>query len=560
MENETPATCTTDGSYDNVVYCNVCGEELSREPIVIAALGHDFKEGVCTRCGETESASGGGGNSFVYDFAAAAAAGENPENLNGSTANGAVFYGWEKEDKTYSKRQDYRGYQNYTGTNLPAECHVWRRSDRINNNVADGGLKCPSQKEMAINGLSAGSKVVIEYTGDGEILYATGYNPDNPTAEPNTVAVVGDGNKAAISGATTIASGTPIHIVSTDNGYFVFRVLKGMVITKITISEETPIDPSTVVMPNKVTVADKITNGTVKVSQAQACAGDEVTVTATPDEGYELESLTVKDGADAEVTVSEDNTFTMPATDVTVTATFKKLPEGDATALLAEITEASKLLRRHREYYDENNTESPDDAGKALVDAIRDAESVAESASSQKKIEQALADLIEAEEGYTDALMEYELAESEEILAGADPEEDELAAEIKRLCDLQDIVRADESNQPKNIWNYAKLIDDAQVAYLQSAINELLPEARAMDDDAAQKAVEKAEKALEGVISESLFDALKALREALGIEPTGIRGVEAERSDAPAYNLAGQRVNANTAKGIIIKNGRKYVK
>jgi hypothetical protein len=234
--------------------------------------------------------------------------------------------------------------------------------------------------------------------------------------------------------------------------------------------------------------------------------------------------------------------------------------EVDNSALLAEITEAGKLLRRHREYYDENNTESPDDAGKVLVDAIRDAESTAESATSQKKIEKALAELIEAEEGYTDALMEYELAESEEILAGADPEEDELAAEIKRLCDLQDIVRADESNQPKNIWNYAELIDDAQVAYLQSAINELLPEARAMGDDAARKAVEKADKALEGVISEILFDALKDLREALGIEPTGIRGVEAERSEAPAYNLAGQRVNANTAKGIIIKNGRKYVK
>ena len=232
--------------------------------------------------------------------------------------------------------------------------------------------------------------------------------------------------------------------------------------------------------------------------------------------------------------------------------------EVDNSALLAEITEAGKLLRRHREYYVENNTESPDDAGKVLVDAIRDAESVAESATSQKKIEEALADLIEAEEGYTDALMEYELAESEEILAGADPEENELAAEIKRLCDLQDIVRADESNQPKNIWNYAELIDDAQVAYLQSAINELLPEARAMGDDAARKAVEKADKALEGVISEILFDALKDLREALGIEPTGIRGIEAERSEAPAYNMAGQRVNGN-AKGIVIKNGKKVV-
>ena len=33
-----------------------------------------------------------------------------------------------------------------------------------------------------------------------------------------------------------------------------------------------------------------------------------------------------------------------------------------------------------------------------------------------------------------------------------------------------------------------------------------------------------------------------------------------DNQNAPAYNLAGQRVNAQTAKGIIIKNGRKYVK
>ena len=258
----------------------------------------------------------------IYDFAAAAAAGENPENLNGGTANGAVFYGWESAEKTYSKRQDYKGYTNYTGTNLPAECHVWRRSDRINNNVADGGLKCPNQREMAINGLSAGSKVVIEYTGEGQMLYATGYDPANATAEPNTVAIVGDGNKAAISGTTAIPSGTPIHIVSTDNGYFVFRVLKNMVITKITISEEaTPIDPATVVMPKTITVADGIENGTVKV-QAQACAGDEVTVTATPAEGYELNAITVTCKNINEAVVVTDGKFTMPADDVTVSATF----------------------------------------------------------------------------------------------------------------------------------------------------------------------------------------------------------------------------------------------
>lgn len=42
IENEVPATCTEDGSYDEVVYCTVCGEELSRTTVVVPALGHDY--------------------------------------------------------------------------------------------------------------------------------------------------------------------------------------------------------------------------------------------------------------------------------------------------------------------------------------------------------------------------------------------------------------------------------------------------------------------------------------------------------------------------------------
>ena len=39
-ENEKTATCTVDGSYDEVTYCSVCGTELSREAKVIPATGH----------------------------------------------------------------------------------------------------------------------------------------------------------------------------------------------------------------------------------------------------------------------------------------------------------------------------------------------------------------------------------------------------------------------------------------------------------------------------------------------------------------------------------------
>lgn len=43
-ENRKEATCTEDGSYDTVVYCSVCGDELSRETHTIEKTGHSFGE------------------------------------------------------------------------------------------------------------------------------------------------------------------------------------------------------------------------------------------------------------------------------------------------------------------------------------------------------------------------------------------------------------------------------------------------------------------------------------------------------------------------------------
>lgn len=43
-ENVVQPTCTTAGSYDSVIYCSECNEEISRETITVPALGHDFGE------------------------------------------------------------------------------------------------------------------------------------------------------------------------------------------------------------------------------------------------------------------------------------------------------------------------------------------------------------------------------------------------------------------------------------------------------------------------------------------------------------------------------------
>lgn len=57
QENVVPATCTTDGSYDEVIKCTECGEEMSRTHKTIPAPGHKYVDTVvdptCTVQGYT---------------------------------------------------------------------------------------------------------------------------------------------------------------------------------------------------------------------------------------------------------------------------------------------------------------------------------------------------------------------------------------------------------------------------------------------------------------------------------------------------------------------------
>ena len=81
--------------------------------------------------------------------------------------------------------------------------------------------------------------------------------------------------------------------------------------------------------PLAITVA-KVQNGQVTVDPTAAYEGETVTITATPSEGFEVDTVKVTYAGENEgdpavdVTVDKDNTFTMPAKDVTVTVTFKK--------------------------------------------------------------------------------------------------------------------------------------------------------------------------------------------------------------------------------------------
>ena len=80
---------------------------------------------------------------------------------------------------------------------------------------------------------------------------------------------------------------------------------------------------------------DRVTGGSLEVSAGRADEGETVTITAAPDDGYELKKLTVTDSQDGAVPVQNAGegryTFVMPGGGVTVSASFVR--SGEQTEL-----------------------------------------------------------------------------------------------------------------------------------------------------------------------------------------------------------------------------------
>ena len=65
-ENNVEPTCTAEGSYDSVVYCERCNEEISRETVSVDALGHNPGEPVEENRVEPTATTEGGYDTVVY--------------------------------------------------------------------------------------------------------------------------------------------------------------------------------------------------------------------------------------------------------------------------------------------------------------------------------------------------------------------------------------------------------------------------------------------------------------------------------------------------------------
>ena len=136
-----------------------------------------------------------------------------------------------------------------------------------------------------------------------------------------------------------------------------------------------------------------ISNGTITVDNSTPVAGETVTLTIKPSDGYVLKnfSLTVKDSGGTGITV-KDNQFTMPASDVTVTAEFvkeftvkfdtvlpistvtkpadKKVLDGDTIAA-ADMPEPEDSAKHHsfKGWYKDKDYKTPFKAGSDTITA-----------------------------------------------------------------------------------------------------------------------------------------------------------------------------------------------
>lgn len=138
--------------------------------------------------------------------------------------------------------------------------------------------------------------------------------------------------------ATASASGTTVSIIPTDGTKEVSAVISATTGHK---SIEIIYGQPKIKEKHSVIISSDVKNGTITATPTTAYAGENITLTATPDGGYILSEWNVTT-ATGNVTVT-DNAFVMPDEDVTVSAVFTKKGEVNDGSLEHPYTAAEAI-------------------------------------------------------------------------------------------------------------------------------------------------------------------------------------------------------------------------
>ena len=193
--------------------------------------------------------------------------------------------------------------------------------DKTNTAWTDGTTADKTYTFKIMKAASTGEPAYTKITTSGKTLKDAGLTVTGSTLKPNagTLEWV-DGKDNVLPDTTTVAANTTYkwRFTPDDANY---KVLTGF----IELYHESSSGGGVGVTTYPITVKSA-KNGDVTASHKSAAKGTTVTLTVAPDKGYVLDALTVLDGKDKEIKLTEKNgkyTFTMPDSKVTVEAMFK---------------------------------------------------------------------------------------------------------------------------------------------------------------------------------------------------------------------------------------------
>ena len=169
----------------------------------------------------------------------------------------------------------------------------------------------------------------VNATGTEPLSYQWQQSTDNGS---NWTEITGETNTTYTTGKTTMdMNGTQYRCVVKNSIDEVTSDAATLTVTALPEPEPEPEPtPPPYIPPTYAVTTPETPGGTVTVSPSRASSGRTVTITATPDLGYALESLTVLDSRGNEIALTDKGdgkyTFTMPASRVTVEASFAPAP------------------------------------------------------------------------------------------------------------------------------------------------------------------------------------------------------------------------------------------
>ncbi|MDO4287281.1 MAG: InlB B-repeat-containing protein [Eubacteriales bacterium] len=193
--------------------------------------------------------------------------------------------------------------------------------------VIDESARDPSNAWVPLNYQQA---PVVDYTDTLKVRWIL-QDPTDPTTGVIDFATVMAGSQyvegyytypvgATNDGKTYTVFCDDVEVGSSVLGGTSYRFQNTLKYTEIKNVQET-------VQEYDVAVDDTLENGEIELGTEKAEAGDTVTFTVTPKDGYTVSSVSVNNGAvSVNPTVNGGYSFVMPAGDVTVSATFEAIP------------------------------------------------------------------------------------------------------------------------------------------------------------------------------------------------------------------------------------------